>query len=519
MRHFLDKKIQKNSDKSEGSQKSQEIVVVNKIIVLSVIVVVASNCRPIQKPNDGSVKTNFADMSLADQLKYLDSVLIQQIERLKEYRLNRESDLEFKLGLQTNLTVTVEARRNNLSIPKLKWQKIVADRIEIIRCQVEKIDGGEKITDGQDSICEEGSSKSFIDGLTSGDSPMKCTNFEELLTNPNKYKFLRCDRVLGKIRDATSLLDYGATNGFRYKYFLRPCIDNYTLVTNVNAGETHERCGLEELHKVKGRDKLNRQQPIALVKKHCDPRPQICVDQISSHSKLFAYNHGQINKPQLQELFTDRNRVYGQIEMHQQQMMTESYNVLRALTDHDQKNRQRADRQAEIAKFAAVVGDELSKLANKHDKSLNQGQNCMATIQQARERYAPPGQNLPPDQERGAYLNCLAGNAKLIKNINDARKDGAVDSAAAGYAIAEVSINMLPLENSYLAKDDTGTAISKAIWGIFAGKDTYLRQHCRPCLNHVAEIKRHYKSMEVLQIELTSINRQIATQLSTNKAG
>ena len=487
---------------------------VTRVVILSVVIIV-SNCRPVQKSNDGATKTNFADMTLADKLKYLDSVLVQQIERLKKYRLNREPDMNFKLGLQTNLTVTVEAVRNGPSVPKLKWQEIVADRLEIIRCQVKKIDGGEAITGGRNLNCTD-TSQSILGSIASGDRPTQCTNFEELLINPRKYKFLRCDQVFGKIKDATSLLDYGATNGFEYRYYLRPCIDNYTLVTNSNAGETHERCGIEELDKVDRNKKLDRQQPMALVKKHCDPRPQICVDQISD-SKSFFYNQGQSNKPQLTDLFAERNQVQGEINNHLQQMRIEGYNVLRELTAHDQKNRQRAGRQEEIAKFATVVGSELSRLANKYDKSLNQGQNCMATIQQARERYAPPGQTLPPQQEQQAYANCLASNAKLIKNINDARKDGAIDNTAAGFASAEIVVNMLPLENSYLAKDDSGTAISKALYGIFAGKDTYFRQHCRPCLNHVAELKRHFKSMEMLQIKLAGINQQIATQLFTNK--
>ena len=518
--HFLDKKISKNSDKGEGLGKNQEIVVVNRVIVLLVIAVIVSNCRPVQKPNDGSTKTNFAEMTLADQLKYLDSVLVQQIERLKKYRLNREADMNFRLGLQTNLTVSVKAVRNGPSVPQLKWQKIVADRIEIIRCQVENIITQDKVTGRQDFSCKKGAGNGMnvADSFASGNNQMQCTDFEELLVNPQKYNYLRCDRVLGKIREATSLLDYGASNGFKYRYFLRPCIDNYTLVTNTNAGEAHERCGRAELRKIDRDKQLNRQQPMALVKKHCDPRPQICVDQISE-SQPFSYNQGQSNKPQLTNLFAERDRVQSEIDNHLQQMSIEGYNVLREITAHDTKNRQRVDRQQEIAKFATLVSDGLSILVNKYDKSLNQGQNCMATIQRARERYAPPGGTLPPDQEQQAYLKCLEGNVKSIININDARKDGTVDSAAAGFAMAEIVVNMLPLENSYLAKDDSGTAISKAIYGIFAGKDTFFRQHCRPCLDHVAEVKRHFKSIEILQIELMSIHQQIATQLFINKKG
>ena len=512
--HFLDKKLAKNSDKGEGLQKRQEIVVVNRIVILSVVVM-ASNCRPVQKPNAGSAKTNFADMSLSEQLKYLDSVLVQQIERLKKYRLNREADMDFKLGLQTNLTVSVKAVRNGPSVPRLSWQEIVADRIEIIRCQVENINSKEKVTGGQGFTCKEVNNVSVVKSFTSGDNQMQCTDFDELLTNPQKYNFLRCDRVLGKIKDATSLLDYGASNGFRYKYFLRPCIDNYTLVTNVSAGEPHEVCGIDKLLKV-DRDELNRQQPMALVKKHCDPRPQICVDRISE-SQRFDYNQGQSNKPQLTDLFAERDRVQGEIDNHMQQMRIEGYNVLRELTAHDSKNIQRAERQEQIARFATIASGELSDLVNKYDKSLNQGQNCMATIQQARERYAPPGQTLPPDQEQQVFMKCLAGNAVSIKELGDAMKDGTVDKTDAGFAMAEITINMLPLENSYLAKDDSGTAISKAIYGIFAGKDTFFRRHCSPCLNHVAKLKSHFKNMEILHIERTNIDQQIAKQLFTNK--
>ena len=488
---------------------------VNRVIILSVVVMV-SNCRPVQKPNDGAIKTNFADMSLADQLKYLDSVLVQQIERLKNYRLNREPSLKFKLGLQTNLIVTLEARRNDLSIPKLKWQQIIADRIEIIRCQVENITSQEKESGGQGFVCKKNDT-SVLSIIASGDNQMSCTDFNDMLKNPRRYNYLRCDQVLGKIKDKTSLLDYGADNAFKYKYFLRPCINNYTLVANTTAGETHERCGREELDKVNREKKLNRQQPMALVKKHCDPRPQICVDHISSNKELFVYNQGQSNKPQLTDLFAKRAQVQGEIDNHFQQMTIEGYNVLRELTTHDTKNQQRAGRQEQIARFATIVSGELSDLVNKYDKSLNQGQNCMATIQQARERFAPPGQTLPPDQEQQAFIKCLAGNAVSIKKLNDAVKEGTVDNTDAGFAIAEITINMLPLENSYLAKDDSGTAMSKAIYGIFAGKDTYFRRHCRPCLNHVAELKRHFKSMEVLQIEQANINQQIATQLFNNK--
>ena len=254
-----------------------------KLLVLTSLV----GCRfLLDQGTEEAATRSFRSLSQAEKLQVMEKVLAQFVQDIKETRIKREKDLYFTLGHKVTLGVGLQDVPNAPAVIRLdNLGKVVADTIEVLRCQVEKINpNGVNATAPKSGGGVEHS-------------------FESLLQNPNTYGYIKCNRVYGQIREDGSLLDLGAENGAVYVYYFRPCFANYGLLTKRTADEEARQCGE---NKVKNAGEKEGDS-LGLVFKYCQKKAQVCSDTIS-FSQAITLNQGVADLPT--ELFLEREKNY-----------------------------------------------------------------------------------------------------------------------------------------------------------------------------------------------------------------
>ena len=99
-------------------------------------------------------------------------------------------------------------------------------------------------------------------------------------------------------------------------------------------------------------------------------------------------------------------------------------------------------------------------------------------------------------------------------NPDKPRKTGAeFGNAEYGLAAANFAIGMIPLETSELNRGGGIAAFTSALNDIFISEDAYIREHCRPCLDHMAQVKFHSRKIYYLQQRLLLLSEQIQKEL------
>ena len=82
-----------------------------------------------------------------------------------------------------------------------------------------------------------------------------------------------------------------------------------------------------------------------------------------------------------------------------------------------------------------------------------------------------------------------------------------------GLAVANFAVDMIPLETSELNRGGGIAAFSAALDNILISEDSYTRDYCQPCLDHMAQVKFHSRKIYYLQQRLLILNEQIKKEL------
>ncbi len=119
----------------------------------------------------------------------------------------------------------------------------------------------------------------------------------------------------------------------------------------------------------------------------------------------------------------------------------------------------------------------------------------------------------------GCLVSSLAEVGKLV-NLNPLKKGFLSQKMPEGFsspdwnlAAVNVVTSLIPMENSQLNKPDSITAFVDALHGIFAGADTYVKNHCKACLDYIAELRYHTRQIRYLQERLATLNVEIDEEL------
>lgn len=491
-----------------------------KFLVLTLL----AGCRFLQ--NQGTEETatkSFRSLSQAEKLKVLEEVLAQFVQDVKETRIKREKDLDFTLGHRVTLGVGLQDVPNAPAVIRLdNLDKVVADTIEVLRCQARKIN-----PDGED--------------ITVSNSGGTTVSFESLLQSPNAHGYIKCNRVYGKIRDDGSLLDFGAENGAAYYYYFRPCFDNYGLLTKRTAGEDARQCGKDKIESAEEKNG----ESLALVFKYCQKKPQICSNMISFSQKI-TLNQGVTDLPT--ELFLEREKIIATIKSLLHQFYAEAGEAIEKAVSQDDF--------AQLAdKAKSIAGDRLLDDAESYTNYLSSaGENPYVTSE-AEKKLSPwvgvisgiasdieenatalsySGNDCHKDFKAGeeefkanfpdteysdpfAYLNygtCVAGNVDKISRTIEMGKEEKLSEGEIGLRVASMAVDMIPLDNSRLNNMYSGAALGHALLGIFLQENDYIREFCQVCVDNVAKMRHFYGRYHVERNKFILINQRIARELT-----
>ena len=527
-----------------------------RVSVWCFLVVIIASCRLFQQQNDPLVaqERTFGELSAGEQLQYLRQVLAAQAAVIRATRIERVKSLEDQLTHAVDLSVTsIGTGFQGIKLPHVNWSKVQADSIELLRCKVKNIATGETFTGNVEDV------KSVVDDK----------DFEKVQKEPSAYGYISCERVHGKIKNGTTLIDRSAENQFRYTYLFRPCFMNYAMVAPAT-GSTAEQCGEESMKAAESTQaEAYQAKQIRLVFRYCAKDKQQVCSSVVSRTEEFDYNHGVAELPL--ELFEQRRAKLAEIAAHENSLYAAGNAALKnTMLDYN-------------AKTAAIK--ELTDMTERHvdvnNAKIEANQARNATIQQVLDYAYMLNQNIAArlaaaggDKGAGVERNLSYGNdcyqdykdiegmyeevnkeLKLVsEDMNtdipgeagteyeelkmDAFTKGSlvamcvVSVADAGYriykdyqnwdlttggtylAVANVAVGLVPLENSELNRGGVGNSFQYALSGMLKKEEDYTREHCKECLDHMAKFKHYSLKLFQLKEELERIEEDIQRELT-----
>ena len=529
-----------------------------RVSVWCFLVVILASCRLFQQQTEPLARQErtFAQLSAGEKLQYLRQVLAGQAAVIRATRIERVKSFEDQLTHAVDLGVSpIDTGFKGTKLPHVRWSKVQADSIELLRCKVKNLVTGETFTGDVQTVVDD-------------------KGFEEVQKEPNKYGFLSCERVHGKIKNGTTLIDHSAENKFIYTYLFRPCFMNYAMVVPATSS-TVEQCGEDSIKAAESTqaEALQAEQ-IRLVFRYCAKDKQQVCSPVVSRTEEFAYNHGVAELPL--ELFEQRRAKLAEIAAHENSLYVEGNKALQsAMLDYNAKGFAVAEKVQELEKehndandarieaeqarnasinqvldYANILNQNIVKRLAKAggakkagaERNLSYGNDCYQDYKDIESIYEDANENLKSlaadmSTDEPEHASSETENEYEELKMDDYVKGMfigmcALDVADAGYRIykdyqnwdlttgetylaaANVVIGTLPMENSELNRGGAGNAFQYALAGIFKKEEEYYREHCKECLDHIAKF-RHY-SLKLFQLkgELSRIEEDIARELT-----
>ncbi len=82
-----------------------------------------------------------------------------------------------------------------------------------------------------------------------------------------------------------------------------------------------------------------------------------------------------------------------------------------------------------------------------------------------------------------------------------------------GLAAANFAVGMIPAETSELNRGGGVAAFTTALNDILISESAYIREYCRPCLDHMAQARFHSRKIYYLEQRLKILSEQIKREL------
>lgn len=543
------------------------------LYLLAIISTISTSCNilPSQTVKQAEVQKTFAELSLAEKYAYLSAVLKAQKQVIRNARIARVKSLTEELTHKGDLTVILESGGfQQAKVLRVKWSKVQADSIELLRCKLKNLKTFATV-DADDEVVAAGYDFDKLQSEPNSYGYLDCQRVYGRIENgesiidygaENNFSYVYFFRPCFKnytvvVPAATTDTDTkqcgedkitAATNN----QTSLAATDKHALVFRYCQTDARQICSDVVRHTASNPISFNQgvkelplhlfEQLHALRAKIQQHKDAIYKESKSALEKLIATG----------EATGEFNFVDG-VNASQEQL-----DKLRE--GHDAANARRDEKAASIAFYTGILDQKMAERLG-HDMSFR-GRNCygehkererdfdelMQELKQMNEQYGTDNTTMlqPEDEDAMQQANgfavgeCLVSNAlslgklvkiegltkldpKISKNISDHHKAVSASKAGAKFgqtewalAAANFAVDMIPMETSELNRGDGIAAFTDSLNKIFMGEDTFIRSHCKACLDHMAQIRYHYRAIYRLSQELEALSKAIEEEL-TNK--
>ena len=545
---------------------------------LCLLAILAISCNVLSSRAVQQVEgqKTFAELSLAEKYTYLSAVLKAQRDKIKSVRIERVKSLTEEITHKGDLTVQLmdDGFQHSKRI-RVSWSKVQADSIELLRCKLENIKTGATVS--AKKICTDKCEYDF-DKLQSEPEFygfLDCQRVYGRIQNgvslidygaENKFKYVYffrpCYKNHSVVAPATTATE---TEQCGEDKFTAAESNSEELATTANHTLVFRYCTKERqaCSSVLRHNNLNpfvfnhgvKELPLYLF----DELRKVWAE-IKTHEDAI-YKEGHAALAELNAL--DKGAA----------MMGAAGEGLKKLQDdHDAANKRRKEKAKSITDITGIIHQNMAKSNRLGYEMSFRSRNCYGEyrdmqeeVELANEQLSQLNESLsqdiqatldPQEQEQEEFEKieleswmkamsigeCVVSSAlsagKLIKidglmpfdgkkfeiskNISDHQealsksKEGATFGQAEwSLAAVNFAVDMIPLETSELNRGGGVAAFAGALNSIFMKEDTYTRNHCQACLDHMAQVRHHYRALYLLNKELVRIDSQIKQELTS----
>lgn len=548
---------------------------------LCLLAILAMNCNVLSSRAEQQVagKKTFAELSLAEKYTYLSAVLKAQRKEIEAVRIQRVKSLDEEITHQGDLIAQlIDNGFQRSKLIRVSWSKVQADSIELLRCKLKNLEtdatvsAKENVTKQEydfDKLQTEPNSYGFLDcqrvygriqnGISLVDHGAE-NNFSYV------YFFRPCYKNYSVVVPATTATE------------TEQCGEDKLAAAKTNAKElattashtlvfrycTEERQACSSVLRHNNLNPIAFNQGVKELPLHLFDELRDLRAKIQTHEDaIFKEGHKALAE------LTDQ-----QVPLKNHAMIGEAMENLEKLQDdHDMANEWRKEKAESITMITGILqqgmasklGREMSfrtrncygEYEDVQEKVKQANEQQLRQVRQANELRQNP-QATQDQQEQAQEFEefeldewtkamsigeCLVSSAghtanrlidvdglmpfddtkltisKKISEHNEAVKEGAKFGQAEWHlAAANLAVDMIPLETSELNRGGGVAAFAGALNSIFLKEDTYTRNHCQACLDHMAQVRYHYRKLYLLNKELDNLSRQIEQELTSKGA-
>lgn len=542
------------------------------LYLLAIISTISASCHILsQEVKQVEVQKTFADLNTAEQYAYLSAVLKAQKQVIRNARIVRLKSLTEELTHEGDLWARLETGGfQQAKVLRVGWSKVQADSIELLRCKLKNIKTSDKV-DADDKVVAAGYDFDKLQSEPNSYGYLDCQRVYGRIENgesivdygaENNFEYVYFFRPCFKnytivVPAATTNTDTkqcgedkitAATNN---KTSLA-ATDKHALVFRYCQTDARQICS----------DVVRESKPIAL-NQGVKELPLHLFEQLHALRAKIQQHKDAIYKESnsaLEKLIA-AGEATGESDL---EVLTASQEQLGKLREgHDAANARRDEKAASLAFYTGLLRQESAERLG-HDMSFR-GSNCYGEkkerereldkiMQELKQINAQYGTDSTTEHEKEmremeeqmqeaegyAVAGCLVGNAfslgdqlfkiegvsltqfdpKITKNIIDHNE--AVSKAGAKFgqtewtlAAVNFAVDMIPMETSELNRGGGIAAFADSLNKISMGEDTFLRSHCKACLDHMAEVRKHYRAIYRLNLQLEALSKTIAEELTS----
>ena len=543
---------------------------------LCLLAILAISCNVLSSRAVQQVEgqKTFAELSLAEKYTYLSAVLKAQREEIKSVRIERVRSLAEEITHKGYLTVQLmdDGFQHSKRI-RVSWSKVQADSIELLRCKLKNLETGATVSDRKivknqeydfDKLQSEPNSYGFLD----------CQRVYGRIQNgvslidygaENKFKYVYFFRPCFKnhsiVVPATTATETEQCGEDKFTAAesnseALATTDNHTLVFRYCTKE-RQACSSVLRHNLnpfvfnQGVEEL----PLYLF----DELRKVRAEIKTHEDAIYKEGHAAL---------AELNAIDKGVAM----MDAAGEGLKKLQDDHNAANERRKDKAKSITDITGIIHQNMAKSNRLGYEMSFRSRNCYGEYRDMQEEVELANEQLSklnesPSQDIQATLDpqekeqeefekieleswvkamsigeCVVSNAlsarKLInidglvpfdgkkfeisKNISDHKealsksKEGATFGQAEwSLAAANFAVDMIPLETSELNRGGGVAAFAGALNSIFMKEDTYTRNHCQACLDHMAQVRHHYRALYLLNKDLDRLSKQIEQELTS----
>ncbi len=541
--------------------------------LLYLLIITASGCNILstQTVKQVTAQKTFATLSMGEKYAYLSAVLKAQRQVINGVRIARVKSLAETITHKGDLTV--QLIDNGFQRPKLirvSWSKVQADSIELLRCKLKNLQTNATVPAEKIIAIADGYDFDKLQTAPNSYGFLDCQRVYGRIQNgvsiidygaENKFSYVYFFRPCYK--NYTMVVP--ATTGSDTKQCGEDKIaaaqnDPDALAATAKHALVFRYC------------QADTRQVCSSVLRHNNSNPidfNHGVKELPLH--LFEQLHALRAKIQTHQdaIYKEGGAVLAKLTdetgIHELDSITAAQEKLDELQEtHDLANTRRVEKAESIAKITAILDQEMAETLG-HDMSFR-GRNCYVEDKEMQENVAAVNQELKQyneqlsrdypqvvqDQQEFEEIElewwmramsigeCVTSTGlalgklvkveglmpfdnkkfKLSKQIGEhhdavstSNKGAKFGNQEWGLAAANFAVDMIPLETSELNRGDGIAAFAGALNSIFMGEDTYTRSHCKACLDHMAQLRYHYRAIYRLQQELKVLSDTINAEL------